>query len=463
MAGKSKSWVPMAIAVAMALTIVLLTLAGGYYPLWKIRGWTVFVLFVAGVISVVRTKRWPWLFVMLFLWLLEGSIMDHVDVHAKIRNSGLLYVGGQSVSEWRWDRIYRSVAAAKDGKNIVISPCGIASSLALVGMGAEGDTAKAFGAAFSIADEKYKDSGELHKCLKGAFAFQSAALDMFSSPDSCVEIADSLWLDKNLKPQSPFAEEMRRFGVTMRNVDMATKALEVINSHVRKATNGRFERLLESAPSPDTRLIAVNTVYFHGKWMVPFKKRMTSDGVFHAPDGDKTVPFMHSSRFAELCEHEGVTALRLPYQGNGLEMVFVLPPKDQPLEAVEARFDAAFLNLLVSKSREAFEAEISLPKFEFGSKEKLKDAVVSMGLGVAFSNNADFSGISSEPLMLSDIIHKASIRVDEDGTEAVAATATKCVAASAPEGKFIADRPFLFALREKKHGLVLFVGRVVSP
>ena len=465
MPGKSKDIMPLIIVVAMGLSIALdfcLSPATDY-PLWKIRSATFLALTPVGLFFAIRARKWLLLSAMLLLALFEGSLFDHVDKRVVKKAMHCREVSRQSAAGWRWDRLYRSVAAASEGENIVVSPCGVASALALIGIGAGGDTARAFGSVFSMAEEECKDTDRLHKCIKWFFVFQSAVLRDASCVYSRVEMKNSMWLDLKLKTHRSFVDAMRAFDVEVHSVDMAGDATSAINSHVRQATKGRIDRILESAPPRNTCLIAVNSVSFHGEWQVPFNKAETFNGAFRAPGGDKSVSFMHASRPAELCEHEGVVALRLPYRGDGLEMVFVLPPEGQPIAAVEARLDAAFLNMLISKSRMADLVTISLPKFGFSESVDLKDAVKSTALCVAFTGDADFSGIADESLVISEVLQNACIRVDEDGTEAAAATSVVMQCASVTENAFIADRPFLFVLREKRHGLVLFAGRVVSP
>ncbi len=176
-----------------------------------------------------------------------------------------------------------------------------------------------------------------------------------------------------------------------------------------------------------------------------------------------SVPFMHSLMTAELCECDGAKALRLPYKNGKFEMVFVLPPEDQSLAWLEGRLDSDFFGRLLASARMMDDVDVALPKFEIECSLSLKGALAAMGLENAFADGADFSAIAREPLFLSDVEQSAVLRVDEAGTEAAAATKVTALCAAAGMISFEACRPFLFVLREKAHGIVLFIGRVATP
>ena len=352
--------------------------------------------------------------------------------------------------------LYREAVARQHG-NVVLSPYGVASVFSLLGTGARGDTQKAFS-----------------KVLCLDVADTNAVAKMFSEikagmPSSVVSISDSIWLvDKKARILPEFMNYAQNgFGVEARTVGLAA-LYPSINKYVCEKTHGMISRLLDGSPDPLTRLAVVNTVYFKGKWAKKFNSSKTRKSVFHAPTGDVQVQFMNDKRKAHLADLNGLEILRLPYRSVPIEAVFILPPVGRDMKDVEG-----MLNLLTraisGMTQHPYwywgDVEISIPKFEFESTHDLRPILSSMGLGVAFGSGADFSEISAvEDLYVGKTLQKAKIRVDEEGTEAAAATA-----AVASEGRvrvslpFIADRPFMFVIRNVLDNTILFMGCVVKP
>ena len=205
-----------------------------------------------------------------------------------------------------------------------------------------------------------------------------------------------------------------------------------------------------------------NAIYFNAAWAYPFDDDMTADGPFYLLDGGQvTVPMMKQTESFGYTEGEGYQAVELPYDGGELSMVILLPEAGN-FEAFEEGLQAQQACDIIS-SLQATQIGLNMPKFEFDSEFNLKDTLADMGMPIAFTGDADFSGMTgNRELSISDVVHKAFVAVDEAGTEAAAATAVIMKLTAAPEQVTI-DRPFIFLIRDIDTGAILFVGRVLNP
>jgi len=244
------------------------------------------------------------------------------------------------------------------------------------------------------------------------------------------------------------------------------EARVTINEWVSEQTEGRIKDLIPpGAIDALTRLVLTNAIYFNAAWSRPFEEERTEDAPFYRLDGSQvTVPMMRQVESFGYATGEGYQAVELPYDGHELSMV-ILVPKEGEFETFEAALDVQRLEAILQDLRYT-QVALSMPKFEIESSFSLVDALAAMGMPVAFSDEADFSGMTgSRDLTISDVVHKAFVSVDEAGTEAAAATAVIMKLTSAPMEpvEMRIDRPFLFAIRDLQTGALLFVGRVVDP
>jgi serpin B len=239
-----------------------------------------------------------------------------------------------------------------------------------------------------------------------------------------------------------------------------------INDWVSEQTEGRIQNLIpQGAIDPLTRLVLTNAIYFNAAWANPFQEEATRDGPFTLLDGSRiAVPMMHQTESFGYAKGEGYQAVELPYDGHELSMVILLPDRDS-FDPFEDSLDVDQAQAIMQNLKRG-QVALIMPKFEFDSRFSLKQALEAMGMPAAFSGGADFSGMTgSTDLFISDVLHKAFVSVDEEGTEAAAATAVVMklsVAAEEPTTVTI-DRPFIFLIRDIETGAILFVGRVVDP
>jgi serpin B len=208
-----------------------------------------------------------------------------------------------------------------------------------------------------------------------------------------------------------------------------------------------------------------NAIYFNAGWQYPFNKDATSDGLFHLmSDIEVTVPMMQQTESFRYAEGDGYQAVELPYDGQELSMVILLPKAGQ-FNTFEELLDAESVEVIIG-NLEMQEVALTMPKFEYESSFGLKEALSTLGMRVAFTGDADFSGMNGKrDLLIQDVLHKAFVSVDEAGTEAAAATAVIVGLTSIPaqpiEVKI--DRPFIFLIRDIPTGSTIFVGRVLNP
>ncbi len=379
--------------------------------------------------------------------------------------------GATAPAAWRQAdfaaRLYSTaVSAAVADENVVLSPWGVANLFAMLQTGARGDTAKGMAFALQLGGAETPAPDTVAKTFKEARTYLSRA----ANENVTLELSDSLWLAPGFNVNPQFAALTGdAFDAEARTTEMGATGRKVINAFVEDKTHGRIKNLIVPPilDDPLTKMVAVDTVYLKAKWQNPFKKDSTYDQVFHAPGGDVEVPFLHAKRHAEILDAPECAALRLPYRGGTMEMLVVLPSPSNTLADVEARFGGPWLDRL-SAAPWRGEAEIALPKFDFGSEHDLKPVLVPMGMGAAFDPaKADFEGIAPK-LYIGTAIQKANVTVDEEGTEAAAATyaAMRAMAMRSsgnPPRPFVADHPFLFIIRETRTGLILFLGRVTKP
>ena len=285
-----------------------------------------------------------------------------------------------------------------------------------------------------------------------------------------LNIVNAIWGQEDYKFLAEFLDVLaENYGTGLRLLDfiMAPEESRIaINDWVSEQTEGRIEDLIpQGVIDALTRLVLTNAIYFNAAWAYPFNEDMTDDGTFHLLDGDATtVPMMKKTEFFGYAEGNGYQAVELPYDGHELSMVILLPNAGQ-FETFEAALDTDRVDA-IAKGLAHKQVDLTIPKFEYESEFSLANTLAAMGMPVAFSREADFSGMTgNRDLFIAEILHKSFVSVDEAGTEAAAATAVvmRLTAAPEPPLEVTVDRPFVFFIRDIETGAILFVGRVLDP
>ncbi len=350
--------------------------------------------------------------------------------------------------------------------NILFSPLSINSALALAYVGAAGETAKQMASVLHFPENKTE--------MNPAFRRFLAALSSGGATEGGVlSIANSLWPKKGLKLSEVYAKTAHDYyQAVVKPLDFAKKTEESrveINKWVATQTKGKITDLFPpGSVAATTPLALANVVYFKGYWRTPFEKKDTELGTFYAPNAQKVdVSFMKQTGFYIYGETEELQILDLPYRGSGLVMTVFLPRARDGLRKLEEKFGAAFLEqaMAIMQGREV---DVRLLRFKMAESLSLAESLRKLGLSSLFESSTDFSGMlaapSKEPLFLGSAEHKAVIEVNEEGTEAAAATGfAMATGMPLPKAEFKTDHPFMFMIRDDSTGSILFMGRLNQP
>ncbi|HQY63775.1 MAG TPA: serpin family protein [Polyangiaceae bacterium] len=369
------------------------------------------------------------------------------------------------------------LTAAKGEGNAFFSPLSISTALAMAYAGARGDTAKEMEKAL-----EHRLPGARHHVAMNALDLQIAARGRVASaagaPPSgkpfALRSVNSTFGQRGVAFEAPFLDTLATsYGAGVQLADFKNKPNEErlkINEWVAQQTERRIEDLLaEGTINAITRLVLVNAIYFNADWATPFEKEATAPATFTKLGGAQAqVPTMRGELSTGYAEIDGAQVLELRYMGGQVSMVVVLPKGD--FRTFESSFDGKGL-LSAMAGLTPHTVRVSLPKFELkGQSVSLRESLLALGMTRAFDERtADFSGMLSpdvDKLWISDVLHKAFVRVDEKGTEAAAATAVVLAGTTsvpADVKTFRADRPFLFFVRDIPTNTAIFAGRMVAP
>jgi len=375
-------------------------------------------------------------------------------------------VGGNSA--FAFD-LYHLLKEKEGEENLFYSPYSISLALAMTYAGARGETGQ------QMADTLHYTlpQDRLHP------AFNHLDLELASRGEGAegkddggfrLNIANTIWGQEDYTFLPEYLDTLAlNYGAGMQLVDFIgdSEASRIaINNWVSDQTEGRIKDLIPKGVIDDlTRLVLTNAIFFNAAWADPFEEGQTQDGPFYLLDGSQvTVPMMHHTASYGYAEGEGYQAVELPYDGRELSMVILLPAAGE-FESFEDSLDAGRVGTIVNDLTYQ-EVALTMPKFDIESDFSLVDALAEMGMPLAFSMGADFSGMDgTRELYIGEVLHKAFITVDEAGTEAAAATAVEMQLKGAPVASVTVtvDRPFIFFIRDVETGATLFVGRVVDP
>jgi serpin B len=365
--------------------------------------------------------------------------------------------------------LYRFLAEQEGDKNLFYSPYSISLALAMTYAGARGGTEEEMAEAlhFMLSQE---DLHPAFNALDQELAQRGEGAEGKDQEGFRLNIANAIWGQMDYQFLDAFLDVLaENYGAGLRVLDFAGAPEEsriTINDWVSKQTEGKIEDLIPQGTIDSlTRLILTNAIYFNAAWANPFQEEATRDGPFTLLDGTEvSVPMMHQTESFGYAEGGDYQAVELPYDGREMSMVIVLPEEGE-FQAFENSLDAGRVEAIIEQLDQR-QVALAMPTFEFDAEFFLKQALAALGMPAAFSDKADFSGMTGDrALFISDVLHKAFVSVDEEGTEAAAATAVVMKLLAAPEEpvEVTLDHPFLFLIRDIQTGTILFVGRVVDP
>ncbi|XP_052585519.1 serpin B6 isoform X1 [Peromyscus californicus insignis] len=354
-------------------------------------------------------------------------------------------------------------------KNVFFSPMSISSALAMVFMGAKGDTASQMIKALSLDKCSGSGGGDVHQ------GFQSLLSEVNKTGTQyLLKTANKLFGEKTCDLLESFKDSCRKFyEAELEELDFqgdTEQSRQHINTWVAKKTEDKIRELLSPGTlNSDTLLVLVNAIYFKGNWENQFDKEDTREMPFKITKNEEKPVQMMFKKFTVNMTYIGeifTKILLLPYAGNELNMIIMLPDEHVELRTVEKEITyEKFMEWTRLDKMDEEEVEVFLPRFKLEENYDMKEFLCKLGMTDAFEDRADFSGISSKQgLFLSKVVHKSFVEVNEEGTEAAAATAAimmmRCMRFTP---RFCADHPFLFFIQHVKTNGILFCGRFSSP
>ena len=366
--------------------------------------------------------------------------------------------------------IYKKLASEEnEDNNLFLSPFSISSALALTYEGAKGKTADQIRSVFYFPENI--------DTLRNGYLDVNTEINA-GDPDYELNVANALWAEQTYKFLDDYINTAKTYySAETTNLDFKNQPEEsrvTINDWVEEKTNDKIEDLIPAGMiDPLTRLVITNAIYFKGTWVLQFDENMTTEADFTTPSGEiVTVDMMQRTDDDAIygyAETDDLQVLEMPYEhesGKELSMV-VLLPKENDLSAAEDALTGDKFKEITS-SIESQQVKVYFPKFKLETEYQLSDTLSEMGMPMAFTESADFSGMDgTTDLSISNVVHKAFVEVNEEGTEAAAATAV-VIRLTAEVGEeltpvFIADHPFIFMIQDDETGNILFIGRISNP
>ena len=356
-------------------------------------------------------------------------------------------------------------------KNVVYSPFSISTGLAMAYAGARTTTEQAIAKAmrFELPQERLHPAFnhvdlELKKRAEGSSASMGGGFRLHT--------INAIWSQVDYAIEQPFlkvlGESYGTGGLRLADFTAPNEAEALINAWVKDRTEGKIPKLLDGDVNPETRVVLTNAIYFDAAWQTSFNETATEPGAFWRGDGTSvTAQMMRGTQQSRHGAGDGWEAVELPYAGAPVSMFLVLPAEGTA-DAFEESLDGAALEAIIA-SMQSRSVDVTMPKFAFGTCSYLKQALIGLGMEIAFSESgADFSGLTpGRGAHIQQVVHQAVIDVDEAGTEASAATAVIIAGSGAgvylPPAAIVLDRPFFFFISDLQTKALLFAGRVNDP
>jgi len=355
--------------------------------------------------------------------------------------------------------LLQEVCRISELENIMISPMSISYALGMTYNGAAGTTLDAFNDVLHFGELTNQEVNESYKDL----------MDQLLNLSDEVEfaLANSIWF----KEGYPVLEEFIKtnedyFNAAIREADFSDpKTLDLINGWIEEQTNDKIKDMLDQIPQ-DVIMYLINAIYFNADWKYEFPKEDTYEGEFKLETGSQTtVDYMVLEGDFLYTSNDDFTAVELPYSDSSFSMLVMLPQEKNSVSSLIESLDMSIWDSWFEHSQR-LGIRVVLPKFKYEFKNLLNDPLKNLGLEVAFTDAADFSRIAPRNLSISRVIHQSFIDVQEEGTEAAAATIVEIKELSSPGGSHIsfhADHPFLYLIKENSTGAIVFMGRLGRP
>ena len=350
--------------------------------------------------------------------------------------------------------LLKSLNDSQEG-NLFYSSMSINAAMTMAYFGADGQTQ------IEIADALGYGGMDMAEVA----AYQKYLLESYEDPgDTTFTSANSMWIDDLFTAKQDYVDTMKDvFSTKVTTLDLQGEgAVGELNKWISESTNGMIEKLFEESDNPftDTAMALMNAIYFKGNWTTPFDPDRTHNRQFNGASNTSQVDMMSSDDEVMGYEGDGYKSVMLPYgDDERFAMIAVLP---DDMDAYISGLNEDSLHDVLTVFEDKDEVLLQMPVFEMEQQVTLNDTLKSLGITQAFTKEADLSRISDEDIYIGDVMHKAKIKVDEEGTEAAAVTSVQVTLESMPLNRFefVADKPFLFFIMDTENDLVLFTGKV---
>jgi len=388
-------------------------------------------------------------------------------------------IGAQAAAVARANNSFAFDAYARLPKgqgNFFFSPYSAESALAMAWAGAAGRTASQMASALHLPDEGHVNAGFEALMTKFKSDEQEAGDEVRGQAMNGIPyqlfVANSMWCQQGFPFHDAFLKiGQHQYGASLQRVDFQRApdaAAWRINDWVAKQTHGKIENIISGRViDPTTRLVLADAIYFRARWRVQFEKSRTHDAPFHLDFKHAFfVPTMNVETELGYYEAEQLRVLEIPYFSRRISMIILLPTTADGLSNLDSSLNDVQMNQWLAQMQPR-QVNLFLPRFKFATEIRLDDTLRAMGMTDAFSSKADFSRIADAPLFISAVLQKAFVDVNEEGTEATAATIVASAAGALPQPPppvlMKVDHPFIFLLRHNETGAILFIGRVSKP
>ena len=340
--------------------------------------------------------------------------------------------------------------------NIFISPLSVSMALGMAYNGARDSTERAMRNVLEFGELSRMEINESYRHL----------YDVLTGLDESVifEIANSIWYERSFNVKDSFIGINRKyFDAEVNALDFSDpSSVDIINNWVKEKTHNKIERIVDRI-SPDEVMFLINAIYFKGIWTYKFDEDATQEGYFYLQDGGRRLcEFMEQTIPCDYFENDEFQAVSLPYGRELFRMMIILPKPGIELDAIISSFTMDEWVTWIEEFKEC-SVNVIIPKFKFKYENRLDSVLTNLGMGIAFTPEADFSGISEANPRISRVLHKTFVQVDEEGTEAAAVTTVGFGIVSPIGVVFRADHPFLFIIYESYSNTILFIGKLVDP
>ena len=355
-------------------------------------------------------------------------------------------------------KLFREIIKEESDSNVFISPLSVAMALGMTYNGAAGETQEAMQRTLELEGFTLEEINQCYQHLMESL--------MQLDPKVEFALANSIWYRLGLTPREEFVNLCQKYfdaivrGLKFSNPDAA----DTINGWVEENTNGKIKNLVRKPISDDVVMFLINTIYFNGTWTYQFDKDETKEAWFYLPDySTKRCMMMEQRGLFDYFENDAFQAIDLPYGDGDFCMTIFLPGWGIDTDSLIGEFTPENLSYWIS-CFEKDSVDVYIPRFKLEYTKELNQALTALGMGVAFGA-ADFSNMYDNlGVFISRVFHKSFIEIDEKGTEAAAATVVEISLGLEPHGLMIeVNRPFVFMIREKVSGTILFIGKIVNP